>query len=141
MTTGPWLGIISARPGERELGVGLDCANWFANVFMTILHWAEFLSRLHDPRILIDHMRQDDVLTSAHDGGDEDVVHDALGEAQAEVAVVDGAGHALGSVHLVKGHLWVLVEPEKRKTLVRRQLGLVTCLGGIGCRLTEVVTI
>ena len=68
-------------------------------------------------------------------------MHDALGEAQAEVAVVDGAGHALGSVHLVKGHLWVLVEPEKRKTLVRRQLRLVACLGGIGCRLAEVVTI
>ena len=85
------------------------------------------------------------MLTSAHDGGDEDVVHDALGEAQAEVAVVDGAGHALGSVHLVKGHLRVLVEPEKRMTLVRRQLGLVTCinvcLGGMGCRLAEVVTV
>ena len=45
-------------------------------------------------------------------------MHDALGEAQAEVTVVDSAGHALGSVHLVKGHLWVLVEPEKRKTFV-----------------------
>lgn len=67
------------------------------------------------------------MLTSAHDGGDEDVVHDALGEAQAEVAVVDGAGHALGSVHLVKGHLWVLVEPEKRKTIVRIVLDLSHC--------------
>ena len=94
---------------------------------MTILHWAEFLSRLHDPRILIDHMRQDDVLTSAHDGGDEDVVHDALGEAQAEVAVVDGAGHALGSVHLVKGHLWVLVEPENERQLLEDNLDLSHC--------------
>ena len=55
------------------------------------------------------------MLTSAHDGGNEDVVHDALGEAQAEIAVVDSAGHTLGSVHLVKGHLWVLVEPERRR--------------------------
>ena len=55
------------------------------------------------------------MLTSADDGGDEDVVHNALGEAQTEVAVVDRASHALGHVDLVKGHLWVLVEPETRE--------------------------
>ena len=56
----------------------------------------------------------DEGLTSADDGGDEDIVHDTLGEAQAQVAVVHCAGHAPGLVHLVKGHLWVLVEPGKR---------------------------
>ena len=55
----------------------------------------------------------DEGLTSADDGGDEDVVHDPLGKAQAQVAVMHGAGHAPGLVHLVKGHLWVLVEPGK----------------------------
>ena len=59
------------------------------------------------------------MLTSAYDGGDEDVMHDALGEAQAQVAVVHGAGHAPGLVHLVKGHLWVLVEPGKRDMRVK----------------------
>ena len=55
----------------------------------------------------------DEGLTSADDRGDEDVVHDPLGKAQAQIAVVHGAGHAPGLVHLVKGHLWVLVEPGK----------------------------
>ena len=58
------------------------------------------------------------MLTSADDGGDEDVMHDALGEAQAQVAVVHGAGHAPGLVHLVKGHLWVLVEPGNMRVIV-----------------------
>ena len=55
----------------------------------------------------------DELLTSADDRGDEDVVHDPLGKAQAQVAVMHGAGHAPGLVHLVKSHLWVLVEPGK----------------------------
>ena len=60
------------------------------------------------------------MLTSADDGGDEDVVHNALGEAQAEVAVVNRASHALCDVNLVKGHLWVLVEPETRDKVYKR---------------------
>ena len=45
-------------------------------------------------------------------------MHDALGEAQAQVAVVHGAGHAPRLVHLVKGHLWVLVEPGNMWVIV-----------------------
>ena len=49
-------------------------------------------------------------LTSTDDGGDKDVVHDALGQAEADRAVEIQLLAALAPVHLLERHLGVLLE-------------------------------